>query len=129
MKSRKRKTKIVSILNVITFRHVSQILFENKQDISQTCFNEEEKQSVKMSTEVLRKPSTSIAFNEEVTNLESLILSSTSGIKDARLSESELVTNKISIQENVFCYDSKPQASYSPKINAEGNAKRKLKQV
>ena len=77
----------------------------------------------------MRKPSKAIAYKEEVTNLESLILSSTSGIIYPKPSESELVRNKLSIRENVFCYDSKPQASYSPKINAEGNAKRKLKQV
>jgi hypothetical protein len=82
-----------------------------------------------VSKNVLRKPSTVNAYNEELTNQESLILSSKSGIKDPRPSESELVSNKISIQENVFCYESKPQASYFPKINAEGNAKRKLKQV
>ena len=40
---------MISILNVITFRHIGQILFENKPDISHTSFNEEEKQSVKTS--------------------------------------------------------------------------------
>ena len=78
---------------------------------------------------MLRKPSTAIAYKEEVTHQESLILSSPSGIKDPRSSESELVTNQLSIRENLFCYDSKPQARNSPKTNAEGNAKRKLKQV
>ena len=86
-------------------------------------------ENIFVSKKVLRKPSTAIAYKEEVTHQESLILSSPSGIKDPRTSESELVTNKLSIRANVFCYDSKPQASYSPKLNAEGNAKRKLKQV
>ena len=141
---------MISILNVITFRHIGQILFENKRDTSQTRFNEEEKQSEKthvpskqktfekqtksteklfVSQKVLRKPSIVIGSKEEVTNLESPTLSSPPGFKDPRSSESELVTNQLSIRENVFCYDSKPQARNSPKDNAEVNAKRKLKQV
>ena len=48
-----------------------------------------------------------VAVKEEVTHLESIILSSPGGVREPRSSESELFTRKLSIRESVFCYDSK----------------------
>ena len=143
----------------IIFRHVGQILFDTKQDVSQTCLDEEDKQNKdtqrpskqktpKKKTKNLGKCFLSpksykqasirlrysrnakiVSVNEEVTSLESIILSSPGGVRKPRSSESELFTAKLSIRETVFCYDPKTQASYSPTMKAKGNARKKLKQV
>ena len=70
-----------------------------------------------------------VASKEEVTNLESIILSSPGGVREPRSSESELFTRKLSIRKKVFCFDPKTQISYSPTMKAKGNVRRKLKQV
>ena len=130
-----------------------------KQDVSLTCFNEEDKQNkdtqrpskqktTKKKTENtdkcflspklfqqqsirLRYSRTAkiVAVKEEVTNLESIVLSYPGGVRDPRSSESELFIRKLSIRENVFCFDPKTQISYSPTMKAKGNAGRKLNQV
>ena len=56
-----------------------------------------------------------------MTNLESIILSSSGGSR--RSSESELFTT------NIFCYDPKTQASYSATMKAKRNARKKAKQA
>jgi hypothetical protein len=70
-----------------------------------------------------------VSVKEEVTNMESIMLSSPGGVRDPRSSESELFTRKLSIRESVFCYDPKTQGSYSPIMKAKVNARKKLKQV
>ena len=144
---------------MIIFRHFGQILLDTKQDVSQTCLNEENKQnkdmqrpskqktpkkktknlekcflspkSFKQASKRLRYSRTAriVSVKEEVTNLESIILSSPGGVMEKRSSESELFTAKLSIRDTVFCYDPKTQASYSPTIKAKGNSRKKLKQV
>jgi hypothetical protein len=69
------------------------------------------------------RPAKIVAKNE-VTMIESILLSSPEGVKEPRSSESELFTTKLSITENSFCYDQK--ANYSPTIKIKGNARKKL---
>ena len=56
-----------------------------------------------------------------MTNLESIILSSSGGSR--RSSVSELFTT------NIFCYDPKTQASYLATMKAKRNARKKAKQA
>jgi hypothetical protein len=132
---------------------------DTKQDVSQTCLDEEDKQnkdmqrpskqktpkkktknldkcflspkSFKQAGKRLRYSRTAriVSVKEEVTNLESIMVSSPGGVREKGLSESEFFTAKLSIRDTVFCYDPKTQASYSPTIKAKGNARKKLKQV
>ena len=132
---------------------------DTKQDIRQTCLNEEVKhdkntqrpskqktpnkktkkqekyslspKSFKQQSIRLRYTRTAkiVSVKEEVTNLESLILSSPGGVREQRSSESELFTRKLSLRESVFCYDPKTQGSYSPIMKAKVNTRKKLKQV
>ena len=143
----------------IIFRHVGQILFDTKQDVSQTCLDEEDKQNKdtqkpskqktpKKKTKNLEKcflspkpykqasirlrysrTAKTVSVNEEVPNLESIILSFPEGVRKPRSSESEIFTAKLSKRETVFCSDPKTQGSYSPTMKSKGNARKKLKQV
>ena len=147
------------IFMVTIFRIDGQILLDMKQDVSKKCLDEEDKQSkekhipskqktlkkntqntekILLSPKQFKQGSIRLTYSrttkivsakEEMTNLESIILTSPGGVREERLSESDIFTAKLSFGENVFCYDPKTQATNLTVKKANGNLRKKLNQV